>query len=423
MANRNSTQQTFAAGSPRTALRATVIHLTPMLFAAVLVGCSTKAQTRGGSQATPPAQAVQPTGAAPAAAESGYAPPPYEEPAVSSPVVEDQSTAPPVFKDEGSEQAQEESVAQPEVFAEEGTEAKVEQDAAPEPQQFAEQAAAVAEEEPFTQEPSVDKEEAAKDGGTVAQQQFTDEAAPAMDEDVIAEQFTDDAAPHGEDSVVAEQFSDDTAPRKEDDVVAEQFTDDAAPRKEDDVIAQQQFSDDAGATPEEVTAPEVYKDDVAEAAPEALAREPETFSDEKVAQAEEPKAPAVTMLPVTVTVEAEPLFDFDKYSIRADARSKLDDLIQQLKAVTYGDIIAVGFADPIGTAKYNLGLSERRAASVKRYLVSKGIPAGRIKTEGRGKTEEYASLKKCSGLHKQRLIACLQPDRRVEVTVTAERQQ
>ena len=37
-------------------------------------------------------------------------------------------------------------------------------------------------------------------------------------------------------------------------------------------------------------------------APEELAREPETFSEEKVAQAEEPKAPPVTMLPVTVTV-------------------------------------------------------------------------------------------------------------------------
>jgi OOP family OmpA-OmpF porin len=129
------------------------------------------------------------------------------------------------------------------------------------------------------------------------------------------------------------------------------------------------------------------------------------------------------MLPVTVTVEADPLFDFDKYSIRADARNKLDELVQQLQGVTYGEVIAVGFADPIGTAKYNKGLSQRRAASVKRYLVSKGIPADRIKTEGRGKTEEFASYKNCHGQRKQRLIACLEPNRRVEVTVTAEKQQ
>jgi len=127
-------------------------------------------------------------------------------------------------------------------------------------------------------------------------------------------------------------------------------------------------------------------------------------------------------LPVTVTVEAEPLFDFDKYAIRADARKKLDQLVEQLQGVAYGDVLAVGFADPIGTVKYNIRLSERRAATVKRYLVSKGIPADRIKTEGRGKTEEYASYKSCKGQGKQKLIACLQPDRRVEVTVTAEKQ-
>jgi OOP family OmpA-OmpF porin len=55
--------------------------------------------------------------------------------------------------------------------------------------------------------------------------------------------------------------------------------------------------------------------------------------------------------------------------------------------------------------------------------VSKGIPADKIKTEGRGKTEEYASYKSCSGQGKKKMIACLQPDRRVEVTVTAEKQQ
>jgi OOP family OmpA-OmpF porin len=166
----------------------------------------------------------------------------------------------------------------------------------------------------------------------------------------------------------------------------------------------------------------VYKDEVVEAAPEETPK-PETFTDEKVVQAEPPKPSQVTMLPVTISVEAEPLFDFDKYSIRADSRKRLDALVQQLKGVSYGEVITVGFADPIGTAKYNQRLSDRRAASVKRYLVSKGIPADKIKTEGRGKTEEYASYKSCSGQGKKKMIACLQPDRRVEVTVTAEKQQ
>jgi OOP family OmpA-OmpF porin len=128
------------------------------------------------------------------------------------------------------------------------------------------------------------------------------------------------------------------------------------------------------------------------------------------------------MLPVTVTVEADPLFDFDKSALRSDSRKKLDDLVEQLKGVNYGEILAVGFADPIGATLYNQHLSERRAASVKQYLVNKGIAANTIRTEGRGETEEYAGYKDCGGLRKNKLIACLQPDRRVDVTVTAEKQ-
>jgi outer membrane protein OmpA-like peptidoglycan-associated protein len=418
-----------------------------MLFAAILVGCSTKAQTRSASQPTP--QAAQ----APAA-ESAYEPPAYEDPVVSTPQAEETAAAPKAVKDDGDAQVAAEGVAQPEVFGEEAAEAKPEDE--PQPQQFTDQAGPVAEEEPSAQQPFVDEEPAAPDE-EVAQQQFTDDDASAMDEDVAQQQFTDDAAPEKDEAVAQEQFTDDAAPEKDEAVAQEQFTDDAAPEKDEavaqeqftddaapekdeavaqeqfaeeaptakdeEIVAQQQFTDEAAPATEDVTAPEVFKDDTAEAAPEELAREPETLTEEKVAQAEEPKAPPVTMLPVTVTVEADPLFDFGKYAIRADARSKLDELVQQLEGVTYGEVIAVGFADPIGTGKYNKGLSERRAASVKRYLVSKGIPADRIKAEGRGRTEEFASLKNCHGQRKQKLIACLEPNRRVEVTVTAEKQQ
>ena len=415
MANPTSTRKGLAAGSPGMALRATVLNLTPMLFAAVLVGCSTKAQTRSASQPTPQTQAAQ----APAA-ESAYEPAAYEDPVVSSPQPEEAAEAPKPFKDEDGGQVAEEGVAQTELFGEEAAEAKPEEE--PEPQQFTDQAGSIAEEEPV-QQPFVDDERPAPDE-EVAQQQFTDDAAPAMDEDVAQQQFTDDTAPAKDEDIVAQQpFTDDAGPDKDEEVAQQQFTDEPPAAKDEEIVAQQQFTDDAAPATDDVTAPEVFKDDTAEAAPEQFAREPETFTEGKVAQAEVPKAPPVTMLPVTVTVEADPLFDFDKYSIRADARNKLDELVQQLQGVTYGEVIAVGFADPIGTAKYNKGLSERRAASVKRYLMSKGIPANRIKTEGRGKTEEFASYKNCHGQRKQKLIACLEPNRRVEVTVTAEKQQ
>ena len=134
------------------------------------------------------------------------------------------------------------------------------------------------------------------------------------------------------------------------------------------------------------------------------------------------KPRAITMLPVTITVEADPLFDFDQSAVRDDSRKKLDDLIEQLHGVTYGDVIVVGFADPIGTAIYNQSLSRRRAESVEQYLAQHGLPASRIRAEGRGETEEFATFDSCGGIRNEHAIACLQPDRRVEVTITAKRQ-
>ena len=113
-----------------------------------------------------------------------------------------------------------------------------------------------------------------------------------------------------------------------------------------------------------------------------------------------------------VTVASTVNFDFDRYVIRPDARSKLDDLVGKLRNVTLEVIIAVGHADRIGGDAYNMKLSVRRADSVKAYLVSKGIAASRIYTEGKG---ERQPVKECKGDKRTKeLIACLEPNRRVE---------
>ncbi len=113
-----------------------------------------------------------------------------------------------------------------------------------------------------------------------------------------------------------------------------------------------------------------------------------------------------------VTVASTVNFDFDRYVIRPDARGKLDDLVGKLRAVTLEVIIAVGHADRLGSDAYNMKLSVRRADSVKAYLVSKGIAASRIYTEGKG---ERQPVKDCKGSGKTKeLIACLEPNRRVE---------
>jgi len=127
-----------------------------------------------------------------------------------------------------------------------------------------------------------------------------------------------------------------------------------------------------------------------------------------------PAAPAAKAAPKPekVTTASTVNFDFDRYVIRPDARSKLDDLVGKLRSVNLEVVIAVGHADRIGSDAYNMKLSVRRADSVKAYLVSKGMTASRIYTEGKG---ERQPVKDCKGDKKTKeLIACLEPNRRVE---------
>ncbi len=358
MANPTSTRESPASGSPSTALRATVVHLAPMLFAAVLVGCSTKAQTRSAAQPTPQTQAAQQPSSAPveAAHEPAAAPAPQAE--------EQTAAAPQALKDE-EEKVAEEGAVQPELFAEEATEAKTEQDGAPEPQQFTDQAGQVAEEEPSGQQPFADeatkrrrrrgcRAAAVHRRGRPGRRGRAFSAAAVRrrstsspkDEDVVAQQFTDDAAPEQDEDVVAQQFTDDAAPAKDEDVVAaavhrrcrppprmktssqQQFSDEPPAAKDEEIVAQQQFCGRSRCLRRKrsphrrcsKTKPRRLRQRSWPASPRPSPRK-------KWLRPKNRNRRPVTMLPVTVTVEAEPLFDFDKYSIRADARKKLDQLV------------------------------------------------------------------------------------------------
>jgi OOP family OmpA-OmpF porin len=126
-----------------------------------------------------------------------------------------------------------------------------------------------------------------------------------------------------------------------------------------------------------------------------------------------PPAAKAAPKPEKVTNASTVNFDFDRYVIRPDARTKLDDLVGKMRNVTLEVIIAVGHADRLGSDAYNMKLSVRRADSVKAYLVSKGITASRVYTEGKG---ERQPVKECKGDKKTKaLIACLEPNRRVEL--------
>ena len=120
-------------------------------------------------------------------------------------------------------------------------------------------------------------------------------------------------------------------------------------------------------------------------------------------------------LPQKMSFSADALFAFDKSALKPEGKLMLDDLARQIKGASYEVISATGHADRFGSSQYNQKLSERRANAVKDYLVSKDIPASRINAEGKGETQPMTKAGECPGAKSAKVIACLQPDRRVDV--------
>jgi OmpA-OmpF porin, OOP family len=131
---------------------------------------------------------------------------------------------------------------------------------------------------------------------------------------------------------------------------------------------------------------------------------------------EKPKPAPEKPKPVAekVTFAADVLFDFDKAVIKPEGKSKLDDISNKAKGVNLEVVIAIGHADSVGSDAYNQRLSVRRAESVKAYLVSKGIEANRVYTEGKGEKQPVAENKTADGRAK---------NRRVEIEVIGTRKQ
>ncbi len=78
-------------------------------------------------------------------------------------------------------------------------------------------------------------------------------------------------------------------------------------------------------------------------------------------------------------------FDFDKSDIRNDAKPVLKNLSQMLSANAKTNVTIEGNCDERGTSEYNLALGDRRANAAKSYLISLGIPSGKLKTISYGK--------------------------------------
>jgi len=126
-----------------------------------------------------------------------------------------------------------------------------------------------------------------------------------------------------------------------------------------------------------------------------------------------PAAPAAPAAPAkaapasvrqAIVIQADALFDFDKSVVRPDGKKRIDEALAKLQGVDVEMVIATGHTDSIGTEAYNQKLSERRSAAVKEYLVSKGIPASKITTIGKGELQPVATNKTAEGRQKNRRV-------------------
>jgi OOP family OmpA-OmpF porin len=112
------------------------------------------------------------------------------------------------------------------------------------------------------------------------------------------------------------------------------------------------------------------------------------------------------------TLSAKELFAFDSAELRLP-QPKLDEIaIALVRNRQITGIAITGYTDRLGSESYNLGLSQRRAEAVKSYLVSKGVAAERLVAIAKG---EANPLVQCQEASRDRLIACLEPNRRVEI--------
>lgn len=131
-------------------------------------------------------------------------------------------------------------------------------------------------------------------------------------------------------------------------------------------------------------------------------------------------APVIVLMPTPAqrySLSTDTLFGFGKSELKPAGEAKLDNIVAKLEDTRIGRVTVTGHADRIGSSANNQQLSLSRAESVKTYLVSKNVRSDRIAVLGKGETEPLTSSKDCKGPTSAKVIACLAPDRRVDIVM------
>jgi OmpA-OmpF porin, OOP family len=129
-----------------------------------------------------------------------------------------------------------------------------------------------------------------------------------------------------------------------------------------------------------------------------------------------PPAPVANVM----RLSADALFPFDRSNV-ADilpgGRAQIRTIAAKLRAMPFGRMEVRGYTDRLGSSTYNLGLSQQRADAVKTLLVQQGVPADRIVARGMGPQDPITQC--TNNQPRNQLVACLQPDRRVDIVTFA----
>ncbi len=171
--------------------------------------------------------------------------------------------------------------------------------------------------------------------------------------------------------------------------------------------------------------PDLVKKPAPKAAPQKAA--PQKAAPQKAAPAPKPKKPAILNIEEKIELQG---MEFNKADMTVDNKADLDkflgDMAKATKArakVDIGAVIVTGHTDRIGSMKYNMKLSEKRAITVKDYIVAKGVDQKLIFWEGKGPKQPIPVTKFCDNkMKRKQLIECLAPNRRVTIEVVGRAQ-
>ena len=122
-----------------------------------------------------------------------------------------------------------------------------------------------------------------------------------------------------------------------------------------------------------------------------------------------------------VAFDANILFGSDKSALQPAGQAQLDQFVDKIHVLDTQSIVAVGYADRMGTDAANQTLSRQRVDAVRTYLVSKGIAWDRVQTTAKGESRPTTYAGECKDANNAKNVACMQPDRHVFIQVSGTR--